>query len=931
MKTNLINNYINIDRSKKTEFSGASKTPSSNENFGTLSNRTYIQPLQGRGYLVRSNAFDAPATMARSFAYDMKSLKSGLKGDSNDHQLGKINDLGMKIGGLTVAAYLFTKKQTPLTKAMEFVGFGSFFASMALWPKVALQAPARLIHGFNTQQRYVDANGREKPFYQDHQFIPWDLYSDKEINKIGNRLNVPKDIPNRREFIQEKMKKIALQNNTMWMLTAGFATPVMSALMCNLAEKGILKWQNNNKDAKANKMLTSIGEVATSICDKKLDEAKIKEEISKLDKYLKEYNFESYEKAFNAIKEDQPFTKELITEIANSISPNMNNLTKKELEKDLTGLYLTSDRLINKDVAKSIVSKIHAEIDSKIDLSEYCDEETLLPISKEQSQDLKDNMKKAVSEETIMEHFKKEGALNGAQSSVKLQEMNNHLANSAFKDAADSLKVDKNLVDQLRNISLKSISEAFDESPASIFNKEAKTKIKEVADVLHTHAKFSAASDEYALIKVANAPETVLANKWNEVSANLIKILDITPKEMKTTKDDRVLVQELIRSKIEKIASLDEKAYTAKIKELVKQMASFDDQIRPADIDFFCGVSDKVHNYTAGRLTDFGKTSVRVAYKRNNQPEKWDDVPHFQNTINSLIAPNANGKGSLNRLQQKFVTERIAGVKNTFYRLINTFDVYRRISTGNFPEEWLKDEKDIKKLTTQVQEELIEAIKQMTLQGHSSDHSIKGYFLRNSTPSSIECKVEIKDGKVVPNVEVLKNNKNIKRVDMPWDHKFYKKMMEYMYKCPMDGSTIKAFEQHKILLGNLAVYNNEFIHKIGSAEYFSKLEHKAFGHDDNLEKFLIDQKVEGAQKMLEDLKKRLTLDEKCRYKATAEEKFLLCGSAPDEFFTKAINKAYNTKKWLKMFGGFAIGLTAVTVGSQFFFGRMKNPKKVQEG
>lgn len=39
----------------------------------------------------------------------------------------------------------------------------------------------------------------------------WDLYTDEEIQKIGNRLGVDKNIPNRREAIQEKMKKIAIR------------------------------------------------------------------------------------------------------------------------------------------------------------------------------------------------------------------------------------------------------------------------------------------------------------------------------------------------------------------------------------------------------------------------------------------------------------------------------------------------------------------------------------------------------------------------------------------------------------------------------------------------------------------------------------------------------------------------------------------------
>jgi len=32
------------------------------------------------------------------------------------------------------------------------------------------------------------------------------------------------------------MRKVSVQNNTLWMLTAGIATPIMTALACNKAE-----------------------------------------------------------------------------------------------------------------------------------------------------------------------------------------------------------------------------------------------------------------------------------------------------------------------------------------------------------------------------------------------------------------------------------------------------------------------------------------------------------------------------------------------------------------------------------------------------------------------------------------------------------------------------------------------------------------------
>ena len=245
MTTNLIQNYIASkplggykaqQQNTQTTIVNSPKKPMPNFDIQhELDNRTFIKPLKGKGKLVSGNIFNAPALMVKDGIYDAKALKHAIKGEANDHELGKINDIGLKLGGLAIAGYLFTRKQTPMTKGMEFVGLGSFLASMAIWPKIAIQLPAYLIHGVNVQKEYEDSFGRKKPFYQDPQFIPWDLYSDEEIQKIGNRLGVDKNIPNRRDAIQEKMKKIAIQNNTLWMLSAGFATPVKISLICNHA------------------------------------------------------------------------------------------------------------------------------------------------------------------------------------------------------------------------------------------------------------------------------------------------------------------------------------------------------------------------------------------------------------------------------------------------------------------------------------------------------------------------------------------------------------------------------------------------------------------------------------------------------------------------------------------------------------------------
>ena len=77
----------------------------------------------------------------------------------------------------------------------------------------------------------------KKRFFEDPQYLPWDLWNSKKIDKIGDKLHVSKDIPNRSDETKKKMKQIATQSNTLWMMTAGFATPLMASLMGNYASK----------------------------------------------------------------------------------------------------------------------------------------------------------------------------------------------------------------------------------------------------------------------------------------------------------------------------------------------------------------------------------------------------------------------------------------------------------------------------------------------------------------------------------------------------------------------------------------------------------------------------------------------------------------------------------------------------------------------
>lgn len=232
-----------------------------------------ITPLNPSGKLVKHSIFETPLVMAKGLKNDVVSIGKGMNGKSHDHQLGRINDLGMKAGALGLAAYLMTLKNTPLPKSMELVGAATFFATMALWPKAAIVAPTKIMHGVDIHQKYEDSQGRTKMFFQDPQYVPWDIYTPEQLSKLGDDMKIPKDIQNRDEVTKQEAQKLALQGNTLWMLTAGFATPMITSLTCNRLEKVIAPLQEKAILSKTEKMFKNIDNYASKFVDKKAEKA----------------------------------------------------------------------------------------------------------------------------------------------------------------------------------------------------------------------------------------------------------------------------------------------------------------------------------------------------------------------------------------------------------------------------------------------------------------------------------------------------------------------------------------------------------------------------------------------------------------------------------------------------------------------------------
>lgn len=837
MTTNLIQNYISASKTlpqqPKMQGQNVQSAQKPKPDFDIereLNNRTFIKPLPSKGRLLNGNIFNAPAIMVKGAVYDVKAFKHAMQGNANDHELGKLNDVGLKLGGLAIAGYLFTKKQTPVTKGMEFVGLGSFLASMAIWPKLAIQLPAYLIHGVNVQKQYEDSFGRKKSFYQDPQFIPWDLYSDKEIDKMGNRLRVPKDIPNRRDAIQEKMKKIAIQNNTLWMLTAGFATPVMSALICNQTEPYLAKWLNNRKNKKADLILTNLDEHS-----------------KKYDTHNATNNIENQIK----LHAGKPITEEVINSVADAFE-GMDSVTAESFKADLRELMTSNTHTISKDSTKAISKNLKDIFKGK-------------PISKDAVDAIipnENNMFNIFKENNFIKTDADDKALKAISDKILLAIKKNVETYNQNRPEAEQLDFEyiKKLI-RSHKVNEHPIKSVLNNSTSATFSQEIQANLRNIAKAFDAFNAKTNALNEYAVTKVGSAPETVIANYWNNISKDLLTTLGISPKEIEKVRFDRNLTGELLRNKIESIVS-DDATYKKVMKDLVAKVASLDSEIKPSDITTYNEKVDTLFN-------EFGE------FLKDKQ---------FSNTAKAIAGVNNDDNvGTLKNIQKSFVSERLSGVKSSFYRLINTLDFYRRIAKNVNSIDILKQ------YPREVREELIELCKIITLQGHSSDNATKFYMLRNPHPSDDMSDIVVKNGKI-ENKYFGKGAVNT-TTDIPNDKFFYQRAMQLMFGDKMDKETTEILEG-SIIKPNVTEYRENVVKIIGGENYFAKPRHRISPVND----------------------------------AGSEFKFLLTGIAPDELFFKAGQQAFNTRKWLKIFGAFGGVLLGVTVLAQFFFGKMPDKK-----
>jgi hypothetical protein len=674
-----------------------------------------VHPLPAEGHLVHDTLLSIPKFWLKDIAYDVKCIRNGLRGTANDHQTGRLNDVGLKLGGIGIATYLASRTTDPKMRVMEYLGLGTFLASMSLYPKLAINAPSRVIQGFDIGKEYIDDQGRKKSVLQDPNYIPMDMYrgeyTDEDLQLIGDSMGIPRGIKNRNDLIKEQMRKIGIQNNTLWMLGAGFATPVMTALICCGLERVIspamMSLRNSRYNSKISNALRLTQDMTLNISD--IESNSLSRKVEKLlTEYKdKELPKEEFDKLIKILSDETD------AKITDGIKEDISKMLKAEKNGFIIGSGLADD--ISNIIKETVVGRNAATEKEVFNLTKEEIEQALRNavgadgkyMTQEQLYDFKGELKKLF------------GAKIEAQPTGK-----------------------KALYMQQNNI-IEEIANSIQKKPSSFVSENIIKDITDFAKVIGDFKEKDHIIDKCKSFKVEHAPETVLARYYKKFENTIFDILDIKYKDLKQMKESEALTKEIIEQKIEAFVK-NEAQYEKGISKLAKVMSDMEVALH-GKFEEESYIKDIITAYE----NNFNKTAQRIdrigqgKFSRTINKLVKDNVNELSNTIESrqdmfdfiegVRLPNdpektgnygadavayakkhSKGVGSSRDMRISRIIERIQGVRNTQQRLLHTLDFFKRETPVDG-----------------YQKDLNKKIKDVLLTATSSDHTLKLDTLHN--------------------------------------------------------------------------------------------------------------------------------------------------------------------------------------------------------
>jgi hypothetical protein len=744
-----------------------------------------IKPMQDKGTLLPSRIFGSPIEYAKDLKKDIVSIGNASKGRANDHELGRINDVAMKVGSLALATYLCVKNPLKLNKAMEFVGFGTFFGSMALWPKLAIQAPLKARTGVDIHQKYIDSQDRKKMLYQDPQYVLTDLYSKEDLEKIGKKLNVSENLPDRDNFIKQRAQKTAIQGNTLWMMTAGFASPIMSALACNRLEKPV-NWLLEKINLRNTQSAINAGNYQS--------------DISKLKQKINLNSFGLYLEK-NA---DKPMDNKMITQLAEKIGANTNSAEiRSTLVEELSNMKKAVP-LNEGFVREALKDKIAPEVFDNLST----EQQALL--------------KKAIKSKSFNQVA---DILSKATGATKRQQIN------MSKELAKTLNTAR------ADLERPTVGNVAD-------------RLQILNEKVYEFGRQRLILDKYIDARVGDNAGSYIANQWNRVSNKILNSLKLSGSELKAVSQGNT---QIVFDKLSELSS-NPVEYDRTMRKLMKLINQYEEETGK---DFAINVNHRAKEICNSTSQDLQANTFLKLGK----------------TIASRAKESADSKiGTVENFINKNTAERISGAQSSFYRLVQTLDLFRTIKDGSFEQN------------------LITA---MEKNGLATDKEAVSKLTKS-------CQNVLMNATTTDYVEKLKTS------GFNLSEKEYKTVMSVLFGSGID----ETFEQN-------------LLNSFGSEKSQSMI--KGFL---NYKQEVMDKVANWQNSMTPELQ-RCTVGAATN-SANAVERNNLVGKSISNMIKDSAKQAYNSQKWLKIFGGAMLGLTAITISATLLMGKKGKTEKQLE-
>jgi|GEM_PF-5748640 len=879
--------------------------------FADTKGRT--KPLKDKAKLLPSRIFGSPFEYAKDIAGDIAAIGRAAKGRANDHELGRINDLAMKLGSLGIASYLFVKNPFKLSKVMEFAGFGAFFGAMALWPKLFIQAPLKARTGVDFRQQYIDSYGRKKMLYQDPQYVLTDMLPRKDLDTIGKKLGVAENLPDRDSFIKQRARNTALQANTLWMMTAGFASPVMAALMCNAGEK-VLKpvIENYELNKTRNDFKSRLGFWPGPEAEKKA----LKKASAAFAEFLKQ----------NA---DKPLNEEMINLISDQFTPLFEKSPLIELDtplreyiKELSNREI-NEQLIERTFGKDIWSKLPESAAKGI--KKYCSM----------------SMNPAQKAEKISGLLSDFGVLKSMNSLQIKAELENALQTKTVSEASkqiNSLYADMLGISSRVNILNKYIDARIGDRAGSFIANQWERFTGKAVNSLSRGGIFN---DDYVKeawknykSKIAEAAESkdngILLTKLFTAAKNLPSLAvslisgiknGLHPESAFTLSELKKLCSgdaDFITAKLEKLAG--SRRFNKTAAGLMRIINRYEDITNDRN-----GVLSDLRTLKREELTKGADNGSHIFLKRAGMTlgSESADFIQFAEKIAGRFETSEPGT-ILNNTNVK-AKARVLGAKASFYRFIQALDIYRQAHDGSLDKNIagilaLEDAKKDPEVISRI-DEAVKEVQKRNLSEAAEKKAIER-----------ACKEILSAEQEIRSVEKIKDTETIERLKM-----LCKKVImrasasDYIEKLTTKEFTGITQDEYKVIMQ--ALYGPDTPSSIRTAL-------KRAGVPDgeiitmmgNMKRYkisFIQDSADWINNMRPDLASRV-VNAGAAQSLDSARRNDIAGKNVINFIADAAKSAYNSKKWMMIFGGSFAALAAVTLSAVFMFGRKSRAEEQAE-